>query len=178
MPGTEQEWDQLKQYGGPVFATATEQKDWARILPRFDEVARPEHYNSKRCGTCKEELPTSAFAKNRAKKDGLQDRCKACRAAHYVNSGYSSFAYWKTILRKYNIDIDEYARLLKAQDYRCAICRISFEDSMLVVDHCHETGDVRGLLCNPCNRGLGFFRDDTDALLAAADYVNTERGKV
>lgn len=46
MPGTEQEWDQLKQYGGPVFATDTEQKDWARILPRFDEVARPEHYNS------------------------------------------------------------------------------------------------------------------------------------
>lgn len=169
MPGTEKEWDFLiKDYSN--CAESLQRRDGRA----FDAVTKPEHYNTKRCGTCREELPVSAFSKNRAKKDGLQERCKACRAAHYVNSGYSEAVYWKTILRKYNIDVDNYEKLLKEQDYRCAICKISCEESMLVVDHNHETGRVRGLLCSPCNRGLGFFRDDTEALQTAVGYISRD----
>jgi len=41
----------------------------------------------------------------------------------------------------------------------------------LVVDHCHEGGQVRGLLCHNCNRALGLLKDDVDTLQKAIDYL-------
>lgn len=148
-----------------------------RRLPRFDEVTKPQQEAAKKCGRCGEVLPIEAFAKNKAKKDGMQERCRACRASHYINSGYSSLVYWKHLLRDYSLDIDGYADLARKQDFKCALCRTSFEESMLVVDHCHDSGKVRGLLCSPCNRGLGFFRDDSDALARASVYVDRAGGE-
>lgn len=61
-------------------------------------------------------------------------------------------------LRKYGITLDDYETMVAAQDGRCAICRVEGEEPpskrQLVVDHCHDTGRVRGLLCQPCNRAL------------------------
>ena len=64
-------------------------------------------------------------------------------------------------------------RMLFAQGGSCKICRRheSEFDRELCLDHCHVTGRVRGLLCNPCNRGLGSFRDIPAHLRAAADYL-------
>ena len=66
--------------------------------------------------------------------------------------------------------------LMRAQKGRCAICgRTSREADTprLVVDHDHATGKIRGLLCNGCNAGLGFFGEVATRLLAAVEYLKS-----
>jgi hypothetical protein len=75
----------------------------------------------------------------------------------------------------------DYDSMLVKQEGKCAICgtsnpvgegnttkRLTFA---FAVDHCHATGKVRGLLCNPCNRGIGFLKDDVDLLAKAIKYL-------
>jgi hypothetical protein len=66
----------------------------------------------------------------------------------------------------------EYDARKAAQDGLCAVCR---EREAEHVDHDHETGEVRGLLCSCCNQGLGNFRDNAAHLRAAADYLGRAR---
>ena len=76
--------------------------------------------------------------------------------------------------KTYGISAAEYDALYKAQGGRCAICRTATGKARrLAVDHDHKTGEVRGLLCKPCNRyGLGMFaRDDAEIFDRAADYL-------
>lgn len=73
--------------------------------------------------------------------------------------------------RLYGIDVVDFERFRNEQNNACAICKRSFEHAKPLVDHCHKTGKVRGLLCDPCNRGLGAFRDDPEALAIAAEYL-------
>lgn len=73
------------------------------------------------------------------------------------------------LLAKYGLTIEEWDALLIAQSGRCLICLDPMRDPH--VDHDHGTGEVRGLLCQSCNLGLGHFRDRPDLLRAAADYV-------
>ena len=70
----------------------------------------------------------------------------------------------------------EYAALYAAQGGKCYICeRATGKTKALAVDHNHETGAVRGLLCGPCNRGVvGHLRDDVEALRRAITYLTTE----
>jgi|ERR1035437_5379666 hypothetical protein len=82
---------------------------------------------------------------------------------------------------KYNYDLTEeqYLQLLNEQNFCCAICGIHQDQlkKKLGVDHCHVTGKVRGLLCNPCNRALGLLKDKLDNLLAAANYLEKQGTK-
>jgi hypothetical protein len=73
-------------------------------------------------------------------------------------------------MRRYGIGADDFDRLVEAQGGVCAICGRPDPEH---VDHDHETGDVRGILCFNCNGGLGQFRDDVDALFAAAAYLES-----
>jgi hypothetical protein len=80
---------------------------------------------------------------------------------------------------KYGLSIDAYASLLKSQKGRCAVCGTLDPQSRnganrpgeFAVDHDHETGEIRGLLCNPCNTGLGLFKEDPKRLKKAARYL-------
>ena len=92
--------------------------------------------------------------------------------------------------QKYRITLETYESLRAAQDYRCAICGIHEDDivvktlgrprldgspnepaAKLTVDHCHDSLDVRGLLCYKCNFGLGHFTHSTELLAAAITYL-------
>lgn len=71
------------------------------------------------------------------------------------------------------INDDHLSRMLK-NIYQCTICG---DETNLVVDHCHETNKIRGLLCNRCNKGLGLFRDDPDLLEFARIYLLSAKGE-
>jgi hypothetical protein len=69
---------------------------------------------------------------------------------------------------KYQITIEQYEEMLSAQNGLCAICK---KASKLVVDHCHQTGAVRGLLCLSCNLMLGHAYDNVHTLATAISYL-------
>jgi hypothetical protein len=74
----------------------------------------------------------------------------------------------------YGITIDDYNEMFAEQNGCCAICsghQSEFKKS-LAVDHCHETGIVRGLLCDHCNLALGKFKDDLNLVKSAARYLS------
>lgn len=83
----------------------------------------------------------------------------------------------KYLQREYKISYPEYRDMLKSQEDKCAICggegfkMQAHHKIKLVVDHCHKTGKVRGMLCHNCNRGLGLFQDSVDFLQHASDYL-------
>ena len=75
----------------------------------------------------------------------------------------------------YPITAGEYYRMRKRQGGICAICRKKPAKGTLVIDHSHNDGKVRGLLCTKCNAGLGLFGDDSDRLVSAARYLKVRR---
>jgi Recombination endonuclease VII len=74
----------------------------------------------------------------------------------------------------YGLSKEDYRRLLAAQNGLCAVCDEKPE-RRLCVDHCHATGEVRGLLCGNCNTAIGLLADDPERMLAAARYVRRGR---
>src|SRR3990172_3301492 len=75
---------------------------------------------------------------------------------------------------EFGISLAEYNALFEDQGGVSAICKTSTE-KVLVVDHNHQTGVVRGLLCSGCNAGLGQFKDNPERMIRAAHYINQER---
>ena len=78
--------------------------------------------------------------------------------------------YW--LRYKYGLTVEQLNTILQRQNNQCAICRVTLKRGQnLHIDHDHATGEVRGLLCDFCNRGLGTFRDNPDFLMRAAKYL-------
>lgn len=79
---------------------------------------------------------------------------------------------YKKVIESYGITVEEYTELNNKQFFRCAICfGTSNNNARLSIDHCHDTNLVRGLLCNTCNLGLGYFKDDIAKLEGAIAYL-------
>lgn len=72
-------------------------------------------------------------------------------------------------LKKYQITIEQLAEMKAQHGGICAIC---LRSAKLVIDHDHQSGKVRALLCGSCNSGLGFFKDNPKALRAAIEYLD------
>ena len=138
----------------------------------------PDMVNSpslKHCGYCNKDLPLDAFAKNKVKKDGLQERCKACRSIHHKEKGHVSHRE-RNLRVNYGVDSSWYDAKLESQDGCCAICGTDDNGKRrFAVDHDHSTGIVRGLLCDTCNRALGMFADSATILEKAAAYLKEHK---
>jgi len=80
------------------------------------------------------------------------------------------------IKRQYGISQEQFLLLKEKQNSLCAICGAKPE--ILVIDHCHTTGDIRGLLCHGCNRGIGLLKDNIDILNKAVHYLGNENRSV
>lgn len=74
--------------------------------------------------------------------------------------------------KRYDLTPEQYDEMARAQGERCAICE---QIAVLVVDHDHDTGMIRGLLCSVCNAGLGMFHDQTSSLARAIEYLEESR---
>ena len=83
--------------------------------------------------------------------------------------------------RKFGITPERYSELLELQNGTCAICKQPETATRLgkvkalAVDHCHQSGVVRGLLCADCNTGIGKLKDDPVVLQSAIQYLNKYR---
>ena len=82
----------------------------------------------------------------------------------------------------FDLSLDEYSKMLEAQDGKCAICnhpethRRNGKLKALAVDHSHKTGAIRGLLCSDCNTGIGKLKDDPEVLRSAIRYLEYHLG--
>lgn len=134
---------------------------------------------AKTCWKCRHSKPLSEFGKNRSKTDGLAAECKPCSSAlNKVRYANNRAQRKDSFLQKtYGISLEDYDRLLDEQGDGCAICAKTPEENgqRLAVDHNHATGEVRGLLCSQCNKGIGNLGDSVSRLRAAIRYLN-ERG--
>jgi len=79
-------------------------------------------------------------------------------------------------LPKYGLTPEQWDAMYEGQRGRCAICK-EIPKQSLQVDHCHTTGEVRGLLCPPCNRAIGMLREDPENISRAAIYVARSQGQ-
>ena len=128
------------------------------------------------CPKCKVRKERSEFHRDSARKDGITAYCKECKLKINNNWRINNPEEMKQSQRRtkrklaYGILPHEYDQLLIDQDNKCTICKnnIGYEAA---VDHDHDTGKIRGLLCSSCNKGLGFFKDNIDSLKAAAKYL-------
>jgi hypothetical protein len=136
-------------------------------MPKF---ADPRYSNvltrtEKPCSTCKIVKPLSAFHKNKYRVDGRQNNCAECLVILRRTTQKKS-----DLKRKYNLTLKELTDIEIKQNGVCAICKTK-TDKPLRIDHCHSTKMVRGLLCDLCNIGLGHFKDNTERLRSAIEYL-------
>ena len=149
-------------------------RDFRRASPRTRAVnpEPPALRTRKWCPRCGEERAIEEFGRNRASADGATAYCRPChnevgRENKIKRNGSTRDYHLK---RRYGLTSADVDRLIAEQGGLCAIC---LRRAPQHVDHDHESGAVRGVLCSGCNQGLGNFRDDTDALRRAIDYLET-----
>lgn len=111
----------------------------------------------------KERLIRSATGWNRKNRESHRKHDKKWRAK---NPTKSRAAYLK---RTYQLTIEEYELIKTIQEGRCAICLL--KKPRLVIDHCHNSDKIRGLLCTTCNAGIGQFNDNVGLLFEAIKYL-------
>lgn len=119
---------------------------------------------------CKDCIEAGITTRREAKYPG--PRCWTHHRA--VKRKRSRYNHSEHIAKQYGITSEEYQEIYEYQGKKCFICqRATGARRRLAVDHDHDSGFVRGLLCKACNRYvLGHLRDDTEAIQRAIDYVN------
>lgn len=133
-------------------------------------------YSCKKCGIKK---PLTEYYKTTDRKSGHKTVCKECIKSVPASEDrkrnmreYSKEYHLKT---RYNLTKEDYTNLLINQNHKCAICGVDEQElpnKKLYVDHNHETGKVRELLCHSCNVGLGLMKESIQTLSKAIAYLD------
>ena len=132
---------------------------------------------TKTCPKCGEEKPTDDFYFQRR-------ACKPCvrEDQRRFRDSQPDYNHARNLQRRYGLSVDGYQTLLANQNFACPICEVEISNTIeykgkrpVAVDHNHETGDVRGILCSMCNLMLGHARENTSILYRAIVYLS-ERG--
>lgn len=131
---------------------------------KWKVITRPEYdgHTTQTCNKCGQTKPLPEFHFN--KRDGVYyKRCKSC---HYIlrrredRKGHNLKA-------RYDLTIEQFNELIKAQDYKCMVCSIGFDSSVSAfVDHDHASEMIRGILCRTCNTLLGIYKENIQRLRA------------
>jgi hypothetical protein len=136
-------------------------------------VEQEQETGLRKCRMCKCLKPLTDYHKYvRSSLKNGGGKCKECTARCWLKY-------------RYNIEPDLFFDMVKQQKGLCAICQADLDlstesarrRSFAAVDHCHETGEVRGLLCHPCNAGMGLLRDSAERLRRAAEYLENFQAK-
>lgn len=161
---------------------------------RCKETRAPEAFNQNKlstdglqswCRTCAAEYNKARrdadieahLAASRARQQANPEAARIRRQRHKDKLGdvYKRREYGYHLRKKYGITVEDYDAMLKSQGGQCAICRdakIWKQKRSLVVDHCHKTGKVRGLLCNQCNTAVGHLSDCKENAMRLFEYLN------
>lgn len=138
-----------------------------------DMVERP----SKQYQICRKDLSKGYSKDNCFWKEQIINDDKAAVMREYRKQNPDKFHKYE-LKKSHNLTVEEYDQLLKKQNHVCAIC---FKPEHVIhlgkprrmaVDHCHETGKIRGLLCTNCNKLLGHAKDNKQILGQAIAYLN------
>lgn len=138
----------------------------------------------KTCSKCQRVLDRSRFHRDKTGRDGLRANCKDCARrwrdatrdarrkydAEYHAGSYSPEKQRAGRLRRYGLTEESLAELQASQGGLCAVCRRAPSRRGLVIDHDHQTKAIRGLLCDPCNTGIGLLGDTLEGLQRAVEY--------
>ena len=139
------------------------------------------------CPRCNQLFPEDGYHRNKSRKTGRALYCKECakgfvkQSPSYQTEVRREYAAkrerdrngWRK--RRYGLTEEQFLTILKQQNCVCAICETKPDQRTLAIDHCHETGKVRGLLCMNCNTALGKFKDDVALLQKAISYLLSEQ---
>lgn len=132
------------------------------------------NYAKNREKRCAAQKTPEARARARGYRQKNNARYREKDRANRIKNRESRKNTW--LLWKYGIGLEQYNAMLAAQSGGCKICLgPPNQKKPLVVDHCHATGVIRGLLCSRCNRCLGQMHDKPNFLRAAADYIEAGR---
>lgn len=115
------------------------------------------------CTKCGEKKLADQFYERKGTVKKVTSWCRACFSALMVHKQYA----------KYGLTDAEYDAMFMKQGGLCAICGCSETKRRLAVDHNHNTGEIRALLCGKCNGGIGILRDNSQLCRAAADYLDS-----
>jgi hypothetical protein len=149
--------DGLQAYCRQCSAEYYRQRREAKGKQVREKVSVPPGH--KRCPQCEQVKAHAEWERNKSSSDGWASYCRPCRAER------NRISYFK---RKYGLTEAQRDELVVSQGGVCCICLAAVPEH---VDHCHETGRVRGVLCFSCNAALGQFKDRPDVIRRAAAYV-------
>ena len=173
----------------------------------YDSTKRKAYYetNKEKSKAYREANKEKIKAKSKAYYEANKEKIKAKRKAYYEANKEKTKAYYEatkekrkakskayneankekrkaynlayTLKYKYNMTLEERDRMLKKQNNKCKICKITVhknktcKNNTACIDHCHTTNKIRGILCPFCNTGLGYFKDNTESLTNALTYL-------
>jgi hypothetical protein len=134
----------------------------------------------KSCSRCNQIKEYTEFGVDNGAKDKHYYLCLECNREYQNSRGGSRTPTARRAEHfrlTYKITLEDYQEMFDEQGGRCAICGTAEPGGrykVFNVDHNHDTGDVRGLLCGQCNTALGLFKDDSSILLSAIRYLEGE----